>query len=385
MLAGWGGAVALVGGVITYLWLASDSIMDELKDQRPQITIAVKPKRRNVEPAIPKKLSALEAGLSKLESGESPAEAESSPESENSDTPAAGESPSAEKTEGGSTEELKAALASTGPVKMNPHPDIKLIEETDQGPLPKIDEAGRKPWQVYARPFNKADKRARIALVITQLGLSPQITQQAITELPAPVTLGFAPYTRSLADWVQQARDNGHEVLIGLPMEPSDYPRNDPGPNGLMLANNLEENTKRLNWVLSRATGYVGVFNFMGTRFTGNKRALLPIVQQLKNRGLMILDTKVTPFSVLATAAGEVGLPYTAIETTPDAEPNRGQIDRQLKALVELATQNKQVVAHVRPFPITLLRLKNWIKRLDAEKVVLVPLSALARIQRPKS
>ena len=30
LLAGWGGAVALVGGVVTYLWLASDSIMEEL-------------------------------------------------------------------------------------------------------------------------------------------------------------------------------------------------------------------------------------------------------------------------------------------------------------------------------------------------------------------
>ena len=142
---------------------------------------------------------------------------------------------------------------------MNPHPDEKLVEQSNQGPLPKIDEAGRQAWRVYAGPFNKSDTRPRIAVVVTHLGLSPQLTQRVISELPGQITLGFAPYARSLGDWIQQARDDGHEVLIGLPMEPSDYPRNDPGPNGLMLANSQEENIKRLNWVLSRASGYVGV------------------------------------------------------------------------------------------------------------------------------
>ena len=50
-MAGWGSAVAIMGGLVAYLWLASDSIMDELKDQRPQITIKIKPKKRLVKPA----------------------------------------------------------------------------------------------------------------------------------------------------------------------------------------------------------------------------------------------------------------------------------------------------------------------------------------------
>ena len=114
-------------------------------------------------------------------------------------------------------------------------------------------------------------------------------------------------------------------------MEPSDYPRNDPGPNALMLANSQQENIKRLNWVLSRATGYVGVFNFMGSRFTAEKRSLKPIMQQLKDRGLMILDTRVSPHSTLTSAAQEVGIPYTVVDIAPDAEPNRGAIDHQLR------------------------------------------------------
>jgi polysaccharide deacetylase 2 family uncharacterized protein YibQ len=389
LLAGWGCAVALMGGSVAYLWLASDSIMDELKDQRPQITITVKPKKRIVKPAP-----------QKTEMGSENADTEASPPSTESGQKS-GEAP------GIRNEDLKASLSkvlgkpnSEKPSKtakledsatsnpgtpavdqpLHPHPDLALVEESDQGPLPKIGEKGRQPWRVYGRPFNKADKRSQIALVVAHLGLSPQQTQQAITELPASVTLGFAPYARSLSDWVQQARDNGHEVLIGLPMEPSDYPRNDPGPNGLMLANTVEENIERLNWILSRATGYVGVFNFMGSRFSVEKNALKPILRQLKNRGLLMLDTRASAFSVMAPTAQEVGLAYTVVDITPDAEPNRGYIDRQLAKLTELAIKNKHAVAIVRPFPITMLRLKRWIGRLDTRKVVLAPLSSVIKV-----
>jgi polysaccharide deacetylase 2 family uncharacterized protein YibQ len=396
-MAGWGCAVALVGGLVAYLWLASDSIIDELKDQRPQITIKVKPKKRIVKPASQRTTMAAanaypEASqpITKFEqkSGETP-------DINNEDLKASlsrvlskpnSEEPSEEgKPEGSSTSD---AVTPAVDEPLHPHPDLALVEESDQGPLPKIDEKGRQPWRVYGRPFNNADERSRIALVVTHLGLSPQQTQQAITELPAPVTLGFAPYARSLADWVQQARDNGHEVLIGLPMEPSDYPRNDPGPNGLMLANTAEENIERLNWILSRATGYVGVFSFMGSRFSVDKNALKPILRQLKNRGLLMLDTRASAFSVIAPTAQEVGLAYTVIDIAPDAEPNRGYIDRQLAKLTKLASKNKRAVAIVRPFPITMLRLKRWISRLDAKKVVLAPLSSVIKVAKsgkPKS
>jgi polysaccharide deacetylase 2 family uncharacterized protein YibQ len=375
LVAGWGCAVALAGGLVAYLWLASDSIIDELKNQRPQITIKVKPKKHIVKPASQK--TAMTAANADTKA--SPPITESEQKSGEATDINNEESGEEAKPEGPPISDVGTPTIGQ---PLHPHPDLALVEESDQGPLPKIGEKGRQPWRVYGRPFNNADERSRIALVVTHLGLSPQQTQQAITELPASVTLGFAPYARSLADWVQQARDNGHEVLLGLPMEPSDYPRNDPGPNGLMLANTAEENIERLNWILSRATGYVGVFNFMGSRFSVEKNALKPILQQLKNRGLLMLDTRASAFSVMAPTAQEVGLAYTIVDIAPDAKPNRGYIDRQLAKLTELASKNKHAVAIVRPFPITMLRLKRWIRRLDAKEVVLAPLSSVIKIAK---
>jgi len=146
---------------------------------------------------------------------------------------------------------------------LHPHPDPALVQSGEQGPLPVISADGRQAWRVYSRPFNVLDSRPKVAIVITRLGQNPDVIEAAI-RLPGVATLAFLPHTRKLEEWVKKARDAGHEVLINLPMEPLDFPRSDPGPYTLLTSLDQAENVRRLEWVLSRTTGYVGVTNFHG-------------------------------------------------------------------------------------------------------------------------
>ena len=52
-------------------------------------------------------------------------------------------------------------------------------------------------------------------------------------KLPPAVTLAFAPYGAEPGKLVERARSLGHEVLLQIPLEPFDYPDNDPGPQTL--------------------------------------------------------------------------------------------------------------------------------------------------------
>src|SRR3546814_16101974 len=78
------------------------------------------------------------------------------------------------------------------------------------------------------------DRRPRIAVVLTGLGLSDSATQAAIEQLPAAVTLSFSPYARGLEPWTALARSRGHEALIALPLEPPPFPNENPGPHDLL-------------------------------------------------------------------------------------------------------------------------------------------------------
>src|SRR5262249_6199567 len=128
--------------------------------------------------------------------------------------------------------------------------DPALIEQTPQGPLPRIGSDGRTPMTAYA-PTAPSTKAPRIAVVISGLGISAKQTELALQELPPMVTLAFAPYENDVPRWVAQARAKGHEVLLEVPMEPFDFPDSDPGPHTLRAAVGEETNTQRLTWSLT--------------------------------------------------------------------------------------------------------------------------------------
>ena len=71
--------------------------------------------------------------------------------------------------------------------------------------------------------------------------------------------------------WSSRARGEGHEILLQVPMEPFDYPDNDPGPQTLLSSLSGEQNVDRMQWLMSRFQGYVGVTNHMGARFTASE------------------------------------------------------------------------------------------------------------------
>src|SRR4029077_15730556 len=125
----------------------------------------------------------------------------------------------------------------------------------------------------YARPVTLTGK-PRVALIIGGLGLNAKATREAIASLPPEVTLSFVPYADGLQGWIDMARAAGHEVLLEAPMEPKDYPDNDPGPYTLMADGQQADTTRRLEWLLSRATGYFGVTNYLGSRFVQSPAAM---------------------------------------------------------------------------------------------------------------
>ncbi len=259
-----------------------------------------------------------------------------------------------------------------------PAPDPALVETGPYGPLPIISRDGRQPWRVYARPFDRGDKRPRIAVIITGLGPSGTATEASIDELPGAATLAFDPYTKQLPAWIDRARAAGHEVLLALPMEPADYPRQDPGPYALLTSLSAKENLDRLNWLLSRAVGYVGVTNMMGARFTASQAGLVPVFDELKKRGLMFVDGRASDQSVAGALAQSMGLPRVMDDARLDDEATRDAIDRHLAELEEAARRSGMALGMGSAYPVTLERVALWAKTLEDKGIALAPASALA-------
>jgi hypothetical protein len=155
--------------------------------------------------------------------------------------------------------------------------------------------SGTPPWQRYAVAAPARDSRPRIVVVMDDLGLDRRRSERTMA-LPAPLTLSFLPYASDLPRQTDLARRAGHELLVHVPMEPFGHVA-DAGPNELDVALGRDEVLRRLRWDLGRFEGYVGINNHMGSRFTSDADALRPVIEELRARGLLFLDSRTAPHS----------------------------------------------------------------------------------------
>jgi polysaccharide deacetylase 2 family uncharacterized protein YibQ len=275
-----------------------------------------------------------------------------------------------------------------GTIKLAPAPDKRLVERTRHGFLPKVGPDGATPAQVYARPLGPAPATkpaGRIAIMVGGLGISQSSTSEAIARLPGAVSLAFAPYGADLEKTAARARAEGHEVFLQVPMEPFDYPDNDPGPHTLLTGPKGTDNLDRLQWALGRFTGYVGIVNFLGGRLTADDAALTPLLREVAGRGLMVVDDGSSPRSQLAPAATRAQIPALKADLALDGTPRADAIDKELQRLETLARENGVAVATASALPVTVERITRWARTLEAKGLAIVPVSAARGFRNPSS
>jgi hypothetical protein len=259
--------------------------------------------------------------------------------------------------------------------------DQKFAEITPHGPIPKIAADGTRPADAFARPVQPLPGRPdapRIALIVSGLGVGGNITGDAIAKLPGAVTLGFVPYGGDAQALVARARKSGHEVLLEVPMEPFDYPDNDPGPQTLLTSLTPQQNIDRLYWLMSRFQGYVGLTNTMGARFTASEPSFGPILRETAKRGMIFVDDGSNPRSVSARIASANNLPFARADVVLDSVPTPDEIDRALGRLEILAREHTIAVGIASALPVSIDHIAKWAKAAESRGLLLVPITAVA-------
>lgn len=254
-----------------------------------------------------------------------------------------------------------------------------LVEETEFGQIPRISSTGVTPFAAYSQGATDvaADGKPMIAIVVSGLGINPNGTLEAIEKLPAEVTLAFAPYGKGLQRSVASARTSGHEVLLEVPLEPFDYPDNDPGPETLLTGQAPRDNLNKLFQVMSRFGGYVGVLNNMGARFTASGADFGPVMEELGARGLGYLDDGSSNRSLAPQLARANRVPFARVDAMVDTNPSRSAILAQLQALEDKARRNGSAIGIVSALPVSIEVITEWARGLEDKGIEIVPASAL--------
>ncbi len=265
-----------------------------------------------------------------------------------------------------------------------PAPDRRLVEKSRYGLLPRRGKDGAAPADVYARPLAMQPPikpgAARIAIVVGGMGLNQAATDEAIRQLPPAVSLAFAPYGAQVSAQAAAAREAGHEILLQTPMEPFDNAES-PGPHVLPVADSAKM-AEDLHWQMGRFTGYIGLVNFLGGRFTADRSATQALMADLAARGLDYVDDGSSPQSLASEVAGEKGVGFVKADMRLDESQQPGAVDLALFRLETLARRNGVAVGFAAGLPASAERIARFARELKGRDLVLVPVSAAIRAQK---
>ncbi|UXT58381.1 divergent polysaccharide deacetylase family protein [Agrobacterium fabrum] len=260
--------------------------------------------------------------------------------------------------------------------RMATRPNEELLEETAFGQLPVVGTDGLRPMEQYARPWSGA-RGTRVAIVVGGLGLSQTGSQKAIRNLPPEVTLGFAASGNSLQRWMQDARREGHEILLQIPLEPFGYPGTNPGPDTLLAGDPAKVNIDRLHRSMAKITNYTGVMNYLGGRFLAEQSALEPVMRDIGKRGLLFLDDGSSAHSLSGGIAKAISAPQGFADVLLDGEVTEASIMRKLDDLERIARRNGQAIGVASAFDESIAAISKWSREAGGRGIEIVGVSAL--------
>jgi polysaccharide deacetylase 2 family uncharacterized protein YibQ len=262
----------------------------------------------------------------------------------------------------------------------------KLAGRTEEG-LKAIADKPAVPQKAVKKNFRapalspEDQKKNKIVILIDNLGLSKSITLDAL-KLPTNITLGFSPYANNLQEWLEHAAYQGFEVMINLPMQPTDYPIDDPGPYALLHNLSGYENLKRLNWVLNRTDKAVGLYSSEGEIYSNSRANMTPVFEKLKEMRQIFLYGGDRNAKVLRNIADNMQLEYANNSLIIDKILQSQEIKSNFYKLESIAQIRGSAVGIMRAYPMNIKLLKEWMANLQANKnLIVVPISNLFKVQ----
>jgi polysaccharide deacetylase 2 family uncharacterized protein YibQ len=236
------------------------------------------------------------------------------------------------------------------------------------------------PWRKFAAPFDAKDTRPKIAVLVNGLGLQHEMTQQMLQSLPAAVTLGFSSYGRQLKEWLGFTRSQRREVVLSLPLQSSAQPNlreskllEDAGPFALSADLTAMQNIGRLDWMLERGEGAVGLMPNANEAFWLASEAATTLLTSLRERGYLLA----TPTASVVQSSLVAGVPTATLTIALDHPVDEATLNSQLQRVESTAKAEGAAAISLPAYPALLAPLNAWIAKLAERGFALVPLSAI--------
>ncbi|MBW1897932.1 MAG: divergent polysaccharide deacetylase family protein [Deltaproteobacteria bacterium] len=217
-----------------------------------------------------------------------------------------------------------------------------------------------------------------VAIIIDDLGYDSRIARKFV-QLDAKITFSILPLSPQQKKIAELANQNGMEVMLHLPMEPSEYPEVNPGPGVLLVSMSPDTLLGQLKTNLDSMSFIKGVNNHMGSKMTTVSSTMYQIFSVLKKRDLFFVDSRTTKESLCKPSAKLLKIHFGERDVFLDHIVEPDSIRKQIKQLLRIAARQGEAIGIAHPHQKTYKVLKEELPKIKAS-VRLVPASSIVRI-----
>lgn len=226
------------------------------------------------------------------------------------------------------------------------------------------------------------EKRCELAILIDDFGYSGEGTEEMLA-LPIPFTAAVMPFSSCTASDAERVRQAEKEILIHMPMESLTGKKEWVGEKGVFCSMSDEEICKRVEEAFSILPDAAGMNNHMGSAIMEDQRSLSVVMDLLKERNLLFVDSMTTAKSLGKPIADEKGVAFLGRDVFLDSTDSLEQVKANLRKAAEVAQKQGNAVAigHVGPEggKVTARAIKELIPELEQAGVAFVTVSELAK------
>lgn len=237
--------------------------------------------------------------------------------------------------------------------------------------------------QVALFHIKKREKKYKgyMAIVLDDFGYNNNQTTRSFLAMDVPLNISIIPGHRYSQQIAESAVDNGHEVMIHMPMEPFDYTG---GEEEYILRPGMSshEVNNRVKKALDQIPQAIVMNNHMGSKATSDPDLMRSLAASLKNKDLLFLDSYTYSGSVVGDVFRAWGFSPLKRDIFLDNKANvqyiKGQFDKALK----IAASKGFVIVIGHDRPATLEALQSMIHKIEASGIRLVRISNLEKYFR---
>ena len=220
--------------------------------------------------------------------------------------------------------------------------------------------------------------QSKLAIVIDDVGYHSK-EDAAIFAMPREISVAIipaAPYARARN---QEAKSQGRDILIHMPMQPVSAVKIEDG--GLHLGMSAAQVNDRVNTAKNIIRDAIGMNNHMGSAATADVNLMTHLMNTLLEKHLFFLDSRTIGKSVAGKIAKEQGVRSLDRHIFLDDSNEFADVQRQFKAAIHYARKHGIAIVIGHPRPNTIAVLQAGLRNLP-EDIQLVGMGNLWRNEK---